>query len=83
MEVRATAICYNRYCGSTLQKRSLIFNIKKEPLHAHSINSAGKYSAHVVESIFFFQVLLHYRFGQLTSLPNHRNHYGLPLQNER
>ena len=30
MKVRATAICYNRYCGTTLQKRSLSFNNRVE-----------------------------------------------------
>ena len=30
MKVRATAICYNRYCGTTLQKRSLSFSNRVE-----------------------------------------------------
>ena len=62
MKVRATVICYNRYCGSTLQtkslyltfKKSLNVNLKKGPLHAHSIHSAGKYPAHVAKRILFF-----------------------------
>ena len=28
-KVRATVICYNRYCGSTLQKKSLNLTFKK------------------------------------------------------
>ena len=29
MKVRATVICYNRYCGSTLQRKSLYLTFKK------------------------------------------------------
>ena len=29
MKVRATVICYNRYCGSTLQRKSLYSTFKK------------------------------------------------------
>ena len=35
-------------------KKEPKFNIKKEPLHAHSIDSAGKYTAHVAKKILFF-----------------------------
>ena len=36
------------------EKISLNLNIKKEPLHAHSIHLAGKCPAHVTRRIFFF-----------------------------
>ena len=29
MKVRATVICYDRYCGSTLQRKSLYLTFKK------------------------------------------------------
>ena len=35
-------------------KKELKLNIKTEPLHAHSIHSAGKYPAHVAKKILFF-----------------------------
>ena len=34
-------------------KKELKFNIKKEPLHAHSIHSAGKCPAHVAKRFSF------------------------------
>ena len=54
MEVRASAICYNRYCRSTLKKRNWSINIKKESPHADSIHSAGKYPTYVSRRISFF-----------------------------
>ena len=45
-------------------------NIKIEPLPAHSINLAEKFPGRVAKRTPFLKGLLHYQFGQLTSLSN-------------
>ena len=57
-------------------KKGGIVNIKKEPLHAHSVYLSEKFPAHVAKRILFFYGLLHYQFGQLTSCPNNPHHNG-------
>ena len=75
-------MCHCHLLGQNY-KMNLDLNVKKEPLHPHSIHSAEKYPAYVAKKIFFLYVLLRYWLGQLTSLPNHPHHYALPPQNKR
>ena len=47
-------------------KKGAEVNIKREPLHPHSIHLTERFPANVAKRIPFFEGLLHYRFGQVT-----------------